>query len=97
MQGRTPLHVAAGRGSEDAVALLLDYGGKYSLKDGHGLTPLLEACRAGQDAVIRVFTSRNIRWGGESLMHSYATVPIILLPGTWTVTVLATTDPRAVT
>eukprot|EP00850_Spirogloea_muscicola_P018533 SM000171S03222 [mRNA] locus=s171:55543:61227:- [translate_table: standard] len=50
--GRTPLHLAARQGFEDCVHFLIEEGGDTLAADQEGSTPLLEAVKAGQPAVI---------------------------------------------
>ncbi|XP_039018679.1 potassium channel AKT1-like isoform X1 [Hibiscus syriacus] len=47
--GRTPLHIAASKGSENCVLLLLDYRADPNCKDSEGSVPLWEAIVGGHD------------------------------------------------
>lgn len=51
---RTPVWHAAGAGSVEALALLLNAGANPNLADRHGRTPLHVACREGQAAAVEV-------------------------------------------
>jgi ankyrin repeat protein len=48
---RSGLHLAAALGRVRMAEMLLDAGADASACDNFGVTPLLEACRAGQDGV----------------------------------------------
>eukprot|EP00850_Spirogloea_muscicola_P002125 SM000008S22214 [mRNA] locus=s8:389602:395422:- [translate_table: standard] len=52
--GRTPLHLAARQGFEDCVHFLIEEGGDTLAADQEVSTPLLEAVKAGQPAVIEI-------------------------------------------
>lgn len=47
--GRTPLHLAAGRGHLDCVALLVEKGAEVNVKDNDGVSPLIDALKGGHD------------------------------------------------
>ena len=52
--GRTPLLLAADRGTPESVALLLDEGADPNIADQYGYTPLIEASMRGEDSAIVV-------------------------------------------
>ena len=52
-EGRTPLHLAAQRGTADIVEALVASGAEADARDGDGYTPLHMAARAGQRATLR--------------------------------------------
>jgi ankyrin repeat protein len=58
-RGQTPLHVAASKGNAGAVAALLNGGARPFTQDMFGSTPLLEACRMGQDSVITLMVQQR--------------------------------------
>ncbi|KMS99189.1 hypothetical protein BVRB_2g047040 [Beta vulgaris subsp. vulgaris] len=47
--GRSPLHIAAARGCEEIILLLVKEGVRINEKDNFGNTPLLEAVKNGND------------------------------------------------
>jgi ankyrin repeat protein len=47
--GVHPLHVAADAGKADVLKLLLDHGAKVDARDREERTPLMLACRSGND------------------------------------------------
>ena len=49
--GRTPLHLAAGGGQAELVALLLEHGADPQAKDRNGWTPARWAAAFGHDAL----------------------------------------------
>ncbi|KAL1826885.1 hypothetical protein ACET3Z_005297 [Daucus carota] len=52
--GRTPLHIAASKGSMECVVVLLDYGANPNSKDSEGTVPLWESILGGHEAVTKV-------------------------------------------
>lgn len=54
----TTLHSACAVGCLETVELLLKYNADVNGKDFNGVTPLLEACRNGQDKVVRLLLRR---------------------------------------
>ncbi|KAK8660541.1 hypothetical protein V6N13_051465 [Hibiscus sabdariffa] len=52
--GRTPLHIAASKGNENCVLLLLDYNADPNSKDSEGSVPLWEAILAGHDQLAKL-------------------------------------------
>ena len=57
--GRTPLHVAAQYGHNDAIGMLLSRGADISIQDNGGLTPPHVAVRARQTEATAVLLSRG--------------------------------------
>ncbi|XP_027187729.1 potassium channel SKOR isoform X3 [Cicer arietinum] len=74
--GRSPLHLAACRGYEDIIVLLLHKGVDINVKDNFGNTPLLEAVKNGHDRVasllVREGASMRIENGGSFLCTAVA-------------------------
>ena len=65
LEGRTPLHIAAGKGKEKVVKLLLSLssGNKIvNFPSKRGWTPLFEACIHGHEEVIRML----VKGGGDA-------------------------------
>ena len=54
-KGLTALHFASSRGYSEVVLMLITAGADYELTDYEGLTPLMEACRAGHKNVADIF------------------------------------------
>ncbi|KAG7572523.1 Ankyrin repeat-containing domain [Arabidopsis suecica] len=52
--GRTPLHIAASKGSLNCVLLLLEYHADPNCRDAEGSVPLWEAMVEGHDKVVKV-------------------------------------------
>ncbi|KAJ9548610.1 hypothetical protein OSB04_021153 [Centaurea solstitialis] len=50
--GRTALHIAASKGNENCVLLLMDYGADPNCKDSDGIVPLWEAIIGNHERVI---------------------------------------------
>ncbi|XP_055304811.1 26S proteasome non-ATPase regulatory subunit 10-like [Sitodiplosis mosellana] len=46
-KGRTPLHVAAWRGRDEMVKILIDHGANVNFKDANGWTPIKVAASFG--------------------------------------------------
>ncbi|KAK1375854.1 Potassium channel [Heracleum sosnowskyi] len=57
--GRTPLHIAASRGSMECVSVLLDYGANPNSKDSEGNVPLWESISGGHEAVTKVLVDNG--------------------------------------
>jgi ankyrin repeat protein len=58
--GKTPLHLAARRGHEDLLVLLLEYGAKINARTIHGDTPLLHAVRIeGNSSVVQILLNHG--------------------------------------
>ncbi|GAB2300371.1 RAC-alpha serine/threonine-protein kinase [Dionaea muscipula] len=57
--GRTALHVAASKGNEECVLLLLDYGADPNCRDGEGSVPLWEALLRGHEGVAKVLAENG--------------------------------------
>ena len=62
----TPLHVAAGAGSLEAVAVLLDLGADVSAVDAEHRTPLHYAARGGHTEVVALLLERGAREIGRA-------------------------------
>lgn len=50
-RGRSPLHLAAGAGCSDMVALFLERSQQWDAADSSGWTPLFWACSRGHGAL----------------------------------------------
>ncbi|KAJ0029928.1 hypothetical protein Pint_13074 [Pistacia integerrima] len=63
--GRTPLHIAASKGSENCVLLLLDYGANPNCRDSDGNIPLWDALLGGHEHVIKLLVDNgaNLYYG----------------------------------
>jgi len=80
--GRTALHVACASGLEPIAEALIDgkyegRGAKIDAQTGAGMTPLMDACRYGQEGVVRMLLARGAEvakcdWLGETAL-SWAT------------------------
>src|SRR5690606_906470 len=57
--GRTALMGACLAGNAEVAQALLDAGANPDLADAHGVTPLMEAARAGANAVLRLLAPRQ--------------------------------------
>ncbi|KAK4265137.1 hypothetical protein QN277_026226 [Acacia crassicarpa] len=57
--GRTALHVAASKGSENCAVLLLDYGADPNVKDCEGNVPLWEAILGGHQPVVKLLAENG--------------------------------------
>ncbi|KAL6984857.1 RAC-alpha serine/threonine-protein kinase [Sarracenia purpurea var. burkii] len=57
--GRTPLHIAASKGSKKCVLLLLDYGADPNSKDSEGNVPLWEAMLADHGPVVQLLADNG--------------------------------------
>ena len=53
--GDTPLHIAAARGHEDCVEVLLQLDAPTSLKNAAGETALHIACERGHASTVKIF------------------------------------------
>nr|DAD24397.1 TPA_asm: hypothetical protein HUJ06_025861 [Nelumbo nucifera] len=53
-KGRTPLHMAASRGHEECVLVLLKHGCKINTQDVDGNTPLWDAVAANHHSIFRI-------------------------------------------
>lgn len=74
--GRSPLHLAACRGYEDIILLLIHEGVEINVKDNFGNTPLFEAVKNGHDQIasllVREGASLKIDDGGSFLCSAVA-------------------------
>ena len=59
--GRTALMIAAGRGNEEAVALLLRHGANPNIIDSCKGSAMWDACRGGHDACIELLREHGAR------------------------------------
>jgi ankyrin repeat protein len=57
--GRSPLHDAVARGSDELVTLLLQYGAEPGATDDNGTTPLHLAARSGNAQIVRELLSHG--------------------------------------
>ncbi|KAF8042779.1 hypothetical protein BT93_A1185 [Corymbia citriodora subsp. variegata] len=57
--GRTPLHVAASKGSESCALLLLEYGADPNSRDSEGNVPLWEAIKGGYEPVVKLLAENG--------------------------------------
>ncbi|KAL3747596.1 hypothetical protein ACJRO7_016401 [Eucalyptus globulus] len=57
--GRTPLHIAASKGSENCALLLLDYGADPNSRDSEGNVPLWEAIKGGNEPVVKLLAENG--------------------------------------
>ncbi|GFS40965.1 K+ transporter 1 [Actinidia rufa] len=57
--GRTALHIAASKGSENCVLLLLDYGADPNSRDSEGIVPLGEAIMANNEPVVKLLADNG--------------------------------------
>uniref|UniRef100_A0A7I4AG32 DOG1 domain-containing protein n=1 Tax=Physcomitrium patens TaxID=3218 RepID=A0A7I4AG32_PHYPA len=60
-EGRTPLHLAAGKGHLECVALLVERGAEINVKDNDGVTPLLDALKGGHDEAAKFLRNNGAR------------------------------------
>ncbi|KAG0628855.1 hypothetical protein M758_1G057200 [Ceratodon purpureus] len=60
-EGRTPLHLAAGKGHLESVALLVERGAEVNIKDNDGASPLLNALKGGHDAIAKLLSNNGAR------------------------------------
>ncbi|XP_071689648.1 potassium channel AKT1-like [Rutidosis leptorrhynchoides] len=72
--GRTPLHIAASKGSENCVLLLLDYGADPNCSDSEGNVPLWEAMIGNHERVVRILADNgaNLSSGDAGLFSCIA-------------------------
>lgn len=72
MLKRTPLHLAV---SSEIVKALIANGSDINCEDGHGITALMEAARAGRENIVEILLSNGAdmnvhnRWGSTA-MHN---------------------------
>ncbi|XP_022132477.1 potassium channel AKT1 isoform X1 [Momordica charantia] len=52
--GKTPLHIAASKGNEHCVVLLLEYGADPNQRDFEGSTPLWEAIQGKHESIVKL-------------------------------------------
>ncbi|KAE8669154.1 Potassium channel AKT1 [Hibiscus syriacus] len=57
--GRTALHIAASKGSENCILLLLYYGADPNFKDSEGIVPLWEAMLGGHHKVAKLLNENG--------------------------------------
>jgi len=57
--GRSALHVAALHGHGEVVEVLINAGAAIDMRDTHGVTPLMEAARAGANRVLQRLVFRK--------------------------------------
>ncbi|XP_048133275.1 potassium channel AKT1-like isoform X1 [Rhodamnia argentea] len=57
--GRTPLHIAASKGSENCALLFLDYGADPNSRDSEGNVPLWEAIKGGNEPVVKLLAENG--------------------------------------
>nr|AAL25648.1 inward-rectifying K+ channel [Eucalyptus camaldulensis] len=57
--GRTPLHIAASKGSENCALLLMDYGADPNSRDSEGNVPLWEAIKGGSEPVVKLLAENG--------------------------------------
>jgi len=52
------LHLACERGCVDVVELLIQYNADVNMKDNHGNTPLMEACKHGHLDIVKILLQK---------------------------------------
>ncbi|XP_022749735.1 potassium channel AKT1-like [Durio zibethinus] len=67
--GRTALHIAASKGSENCILLLLDYGADPNCKDSDGIVPLWVAMLAGHDKVAKLLKENGANINAGDVGH----------------------------
>ncbi|KAJ1495325.1 ankyrin repeat-containing domain protein [Baffinella frigidus] len=73
---QSPLHLAAERGQDDALQMLIDAGVDKEKADSHGCTPLMRACDMGHATVARtLLTAGAIARARE---HTLQSTPLLL-------------------
>jgi hypothetical protein len=60
-EGRTPLHLAAGKGHLDCITLLVERGAEVNVKDNDGQSPLLNALKGGHDKAVKILRNYGAR------------------------------------
>lgn len=59
IDGQTPLWLAAAKGHEAIVRLLIKEGADIHIKDKHGRTPLLLAAMKGHEAILQLLLNKG--------------------------------------
>ncbi|XP_057968813.1 potassium channel AKT1 [Malania oleifera] len=67
--GRTALHIAVAKGSENCVLLLLDYGADPNRRDSDGNVPLWEAMLGGHEEIIKMLRENGANLNSGDVGH----------------------------
>jgi len=71
------MHLACGRGQEDAALLLLEAGGRWSVTDKHGATPLDWAIKGSfMDEARRLDSRYEVGWCAIGGRHTPFSVTV---------------------
>ena len=60
--GWTALHIAASRGNDSIVSLLLNHGANINLKNSIGWTPLMDAAGNGRESTVLLLLVRGAQY-----------------------------------
>ena len=67
IDGRSPLHCAAANKQKNVISVLLDHGGKTSLKDKYGKTAADIATALGDDVALHLLTTAEQKGRGSAV------------------------------